>query len=1363
MVNLDWHNIHSINGSQQDGFEEFICQLAGKQKYENKKQFIRKGRPDGGVECFLIFNDDSEIAWQAKFFTDTFSTSQWNQINSSVKTALSTHNNLKKYIVCFPYDFPDARNKRKGKQTKSAFEKWNDYVGKWTFECEKRGMNVEFSYWGSSELIQILQDSDYASFLNFWFNKSFLSDKFIDDFNARMIKNLGPRYFKDIDVKIPFYAVQHWIDRDEVFYETLNNLYKDISSLLDDLTKFNNHTYSSFVVSLNTLWHDFCEEYEHFDTEEELKSIKIISVKLLEIAEELRKKWFEDKNDNSKFFEKNEDLLSKLYLMEKFLNENPGSLYEKPYLLVHGSWGMGKSHALASILEQRKEKKLKSLLFLGQTFTTDESPEQQILNILDIQNSFSDILEGLNCLGVQSNQRVLIIIDAINEGNGKKIWTSHLANFVNKVSQYEHLGIILSVRSTYLEVFKEQINILKNTLSQTSIDGFSIQQDEAIRIFFDYYKINAISTPILNPEFSNPLFLTLFCKTYQNRNLGEDNFNRISLSKIFSDYTNYINKVLSIKNGYDNLGNAVVFFINEFAKMTLEKKREYLNHTEIRTLHRKVRDEFSITGNFIDDLLSENVIVKDIYGYNNREEVFLLSYERFLDYVQAHCILDEFTGNDLRDFLSNESNSYIYDVDYRGLLESLIICFADDFNSELLEYFPISVKNNILRSYLDSLKWRIIYPNNTLLLNWIKDQLKSLDNRIIFFEKIFELLTKKNCPFNANYLFDILFPLSMADRDYIWSIAVCSPSEYYYEETSSISSFINNIISNNQTFSDEIVFSYSISLSWLLSVSNRKLRDLTTKCLIKLLTNHTSILLALLQKFEGINDPYIYERLFAVCYGVLTRSETFEKGTELGEYIYKSVFDKKDVYANILLRDYAKQSIQILLMKSIPLNIDIKKCLPPYHSEFLRDFPSNDEIDNNYNTFTGEKLIRSSMITEYGRGTGYYGDFGRYIFGYCVSNWKEIDENLLSNLAVKWIFEKYGWTAERFDDFDKQIGSGRARDNKLQERIGKKYQWIALYEILARLADNVSYYPNIFHGKPRLYQGSFENSIRNIDPTLGLKVVNEVRVNLYDISFNQQSNFQDWLHDGSDLPQIKELILEKSGKYICLFKHFKKIDNETGNFNSDSKDKEIWMWIQSFLVKKADIQSLFGELKNQNFNGRWLPEPSEFHNVYSREFYDSDAYNYYMNEEGYCEEAEIRGIPNVSVIPTSIEYRYESSSDYSLDETLDILKPCQLFVQKMKLRLKENESYFYDSTGELVFFDDGESQKRQNALMGDKEKILNFIKKSDYTIMWSLLGEKQITNVFDFKAERYLPSYSQIAYLREDGKIVQSKIKTFSR
>lgn len=1363
MINVNWHNIRSIDGSQQKGFEEFICQLAKKQKILNSKQFIRVGTPDGGVEGYWICNDGSEIGWQAKFFTDSFSTSQWNQIDFSVRTVLSTHKRLRKYIICFPYDFPDARNMRKGKRTKSAFDTWNDYVAEWKLECQKAGMEVEFSYWGCFELVEILQTSDYSNFINFWFDKSFLSENFIDEFNSRMIKNLGPRYFKDIDINVPFYAVQHWIDQDELFYKTLKDLYLDVSFVLNELVKINNQFYSSDVDNLNKLWNDFCTEYAKLIYKKSLMKLKMLSLQLLEISEKLRKMSFIDKTNSSAFFEKNEDVLSKIMLLEKYLNNNPGHLFEKPYLLVHGSWGMGKSHALASIIEHRKDKRLKSLLFLGQNFINSDSPEQQILNILDVRCSFADILEGLNCIGEQSNQRVLIIIDGINEGNGKQIWSNYLANFINKISKYEHLGLIVSVRSTYLSVFKDQIDILKGTLTQTSINGFSFQKNEAINVFFNYYKINALAVPILNPEFSNPLFLSLFCKTYQNTNFDEERLNSISLSQIFSDYINYVDNSLSKKAGYGDLGNAVDFFIKEFAKITLQEKREFLNQNEIRRMNQKLRDEFSTSVNFIEILLSENVLVKDIHGYKNREEVFILSYERLLDYAQAHYILEKYSGDGLRQFLSDENNSYIYDIDSRGFFESLIICFADNYNQELLGYLPLTVQKRVFENYLDSLKWRIMYPNNKLLQAWADEQLKDFNNRIIFFEKIFELLSRKNCPFNANYLFEKLFPLSMAERDYIWSIAICSSNEYYYEEDSSISKFLNTIISTNQIFSDEILFLYAISLSWILSVPNRKFRDVTTKCMIKLLTNHNKVILSVLKKFEGINDPYIYERLFAVCYGVISRSEIIEQGKELGEYIYKTIFDKKEIYANVLIRDYAKLCIQTLLVKNFILNIDIQKVLPPYHSDFVTSFPSNEEIDSKYNKTTGENSIRRSMVTEYGRGICSYGDFGRYKFGSCVSQWKDIDENLLSNLAVKWIFNKYGWSSEKFENFDRSIGSGRSRQNKANERIGKKYQWISMYEIIARLSDNSPFYPNVFHEKSRIYQGPFENYTRNIDPTVGLNMVNEVRVNLYDIVFNQQVNYTKWLHDESDLPQISELVIDKENKHLCLYRHIKKIDNEIGKFNSNTQDKETWLWIQSFLVKKSDVKNLYEQLEKQNFNGRWLPEPAELHNVYSREFYYFDAYKYNMMDNGYQEEVEIRGIPGISIIPTAIEYRWESSSDYSIEETLDILKPCLYFVKEMQLNQKENESYFYNAEGKLIFFDDGESQKRQNALIVDKESILDFVRKSDYTIMWTLLGEKQITNMFDFKAKKYLPSYSQIAYLDQDEKIIQSKRKVFPR
>jgi len=1362
MVEINWNNIRCIDSSQQNGFEEFICQLARKQKIDNAEKFIRVGKPDGGVEGYWICKDGSEICFQAKFFTSSFSTAQWNQINSSVKTVLNTHENLKKYIICFPYDLSDARNKRKGKNTKSIFEKWNESVENWASEARKKGINVEFCYWGNSELIEILQKNEYESFINFWFDTSFLSNDFIDKFNSRMINNLGPRYFKDIDIKVPFYEVKHWIDRDEEFYNTVNTLYADVEFCMNKLINDKNQIYASDVEKIEHLWNKFCQEFSKKLTIDSLTTLTSLSTYLLDKAEKLRQKWFSDDGTNRSFFEKNEDLLSKLEILNVFLNGNPVKLHEQPYLLVHGSWGMGKSHALASLLEQRNDKNLKSLLFLGQQFTTSKSPEQQILDILDLKCSFLDILEGLNCIGEQKNQKVLFFIDAINEGNGKDVWNNHLANFINLISEYEYLGVILSVRSTYLGLFDEQIKIVNDKLTLYEIEGFEINQDEAIKSFFEYYKLNIPAIPLLSQEFSNPLFLSIFSQTYQNANIDARVLSNISLIEIFKKFVDRINNVLAKRNGYENMGNAVVFFIQKFAEITLKERRGYLIQEEIRKLNKTIKDEFCFTSNFIEELLSKNILVKDIKIISN-EEIYLLSYERLLDYAQAMYILTKYKDETLRLFLSAKENLYIFDDRYKGLLEMLIIYSSDVCNQELLEYIPDAFKDSVFEIYLSSFQWRKSYPNNTILNDWVKKQITDLKKRTLFFESIFYVVAKENCPFNAEYLFDLLFPMSMAERDFFWSIAISSYTKMFYEEINSVSRMFNYVKNNEIYLSDDVLFLYSIAFTWLFSLSNKKIRDVATKCLIKLLTNNTNVLFDVLRKFKGVNEPYIYERLFAVCYGVLSRSEVIHNGKEIGEYIFNNIFNQKEVYPNILLRDYAKQSIQILLNRNIDLDIDTKLIFPPYRSEWVENFPTNEEIDNLYNTTSAEKYIHSSMITEYGRGTSSYGDFGRYRFGISVHPWKDINENDLSNLAVKWIFEKYGWSSEKFEYFDNSIGSGRSRYEKIEERIGKKYQWIALYEIMARLADNASYYPDSFDDNIGEYKGSFESTIRNLDPTLGLNILNEQHVDLYDISFNSEENNDNWLHCISDVPQIKELIFDKSNNYLCLFKHFKKYDNEVGKFISNSQDKQTWLWIQSFLVKKSDVKTLFDGLKDKDFEGRWMPEGAELSQIYSREFFHSDAYDYNMTEAGYYEEIGIQKIKDIVVLPTILEYRWESSSDYSLEKSINILKPCNFFVKKMNLYQKQNETYFFNEKDELVFFDDGESQKRENAMIGNKKIIFDFLKNSEYTIMWTLLGEKQITNIYDYKAERYLPSYSQVAYLNENGKIIQSTRKIFPR
>lgn len=101
-MNLNWHEIRTINNSLNEGFEEFVCQLARKEEIINKKRFIRKGKPDAGVECYWALEDGSEWAWQAKYFTNSLTNTQWGEIDHSVRTVIEKHKNVSRYIIAMP-------------------------------------------------------------------------------------------------------------------------------------------------------------------------------------------------------------------------------------------------------------------------------------------------------------------------------------------------------------------------------------------------------------------------------------------------------------------------------------------------------------------------------------------------------------------------------------------------------------------------------------------------------------------------------------------------------------------------------------------------------------------------------------------------------------------------------------------------------------------------------------------------------------------------------------------------------------------------------------------------------------------------------------------------------------------------------------------------------------------------------------------------------------------------------------------------------------------------------------------------------------------------------------------------------------
>jgi len=57
----NWSDLRSLNGSQHFAFEELCCQLVRYEEMPECSKFIRVGTPDGGVECYWILPDKSEL------------------------------------------------------------------------------------------------------------------------------------------------------------------------------------------------------------------------------------------------------------------------------------------------------------------------------------------------------------------------------------------------------------------------------------------------------------------------------------------------------------------------------------------------------------------------------------------------------------------------------------------------------------------------------------------------------------------------------------------------------------------------------------------------------------------------------------------------------------------------------------------------------------------------------------------------------------------------------------------------------------------------------------------------------------------------------------------------------------------------------------------------------------------------------------------------------------------------------------------------------------------------------------------------------------------------------------------------------
>ena len=368
-----------------------------------------------------------------------------------------------------------------------------------------------------------------------------------------------------------------------------------------------------------------------------------------------------------------------------------------------------------------------------------------------------------------------------------------------------------------------------------------------------------------------------------------------------------------------------------------------------------------------------------------------------------------------------------------------------------------------------------------------------------------------------------------------------------------------------------------ILFSWILTSSNRWLRDYTSKAMIEILKKHFQLCQFILDRFKNVNDPYLVQRLYGIVFGACCkRTEGDFQG--LAEYVYEIVFNQEKVYPDILLRDYARLIIELFLKENPEYSgiIVREKIIPPYNSDPIPNIEDQHYKENKHNGAI-PRLVRSMRIENMGG----YGDFGRYVFQRTLAKF-DVDIKKMFNYALYHIIKDLGFNEEYFGEHDCQCRAYDGCENWKIERIGKKYQWITLYNVLARVADHCKMLDRWSDSEKDkvCFKGAWDLYIRDFDPTLNhsfmacdeapnFKIFDEHVVNgiaenrLIDISDTTKLDY--WLENkGSFLSELKDsLILTDDNKqqWICLTKYC-----DTGRIDFNAKKLFVWSWLYAYFM-----------------------------------------------------------------------------------------------------------------------------------------------------------------------------------------------------
>jgi hypothetical protein len=379
-------------------------------------------------------------------------------------------------------------------------------------------------------------------------------------------------------------------------------------------------------------------------------------------------------------------------------------------------------------------------------------------------------------------------------------------------------------------------------------------------------------------------------------------------------------------------------------------------------------------------------------------------------------------------------------------------------------------------------------------------------------------------PLGPGWLHSLLAPLVMAERDRRWTSQIRGTREAETPYSTLIfwcrsapRELLVTPVGGGRSFARLA----AAALMWALPSPDRFLRDTATRALVAMADHDHAVVADLLDAAGEVDDCYIVERVLAVaCAAALRgRADSRALAADLRQFV-----GRRGLPADVLARDYLAVSVGALAARlgededfvalselalppyppewpgpvGQPSLADLKGTYPPIPPGMDLNQPAAADPDEREaerrRLVSGGYISVTSSLDDMGDFHTYIMHVDRpYAFRFVRQRLDEPhDATPLEDfdLAVLpgWVFARVldlGWSPQVFGEVDVDIDSENSGSTAhKRERFGKKYQWLAWHEALARLSGTQRFRQELDRELDTAFQGAWQlDFVRDMDPS----------------------------------------------------------------------------------------------------------------------------------------------------------------------------------------------------------------------------------------------------------------------------------------